>query len=301
MVAPYIAGAVNLVDDRQQLGKRTGAAYRAPSVPWRVVWHKMEAPEDNPRTGPDEGWELDQSIAYICRHEFPPHLWALPLHDWVGQTVPLNLSAYALQHDAGDPETNHAHAVQIEVMGWSREGLDDPGLCDWLGRRVLGPIIAAGVPVNLSHLARSTGSDGYGEGGAVRFTWGQWGAWDGLCGHANVPGNDHWDPGVADYARIARAAGGQPQEDPMDSRQEKLVVGKLDTILSKVNATYNQINSRTGMLYNQAIALDRNDPSAAELAEAIAAELGDQSGGTVSGAEVEAALRRVFSDAGAGG
>jgi hypothetical protein len=30
---------------------------------------------------------------------------------------------------------------------------------------------------------------------------------DGICGHANVPNNSHWDPGIADYARIARAAG----------------------------------------------------------------------------------------------
>lgn len=214
----YIAGAENLVDDRQRIGMRTGAGYRVPLsvAPWRFVFHKMEAPEDDPGSVPDEGWELDQSRAYIVRHEFPPHLWALPLNDWVGQTVPLTLAAYALKHDwSGYPETNHVHAIQVEVIGWSRDGLDDSDLCDWLGERVLGPVLDAGVPIDLGHLAPSDGyPDASGVNGSVRMSADAWYRFDGVCGHQNVPRNSHWDPGIADYARIARAARHQPIPAP---------------------------------------------------------------------------------------
>jgi hypothetical protein len=212
VVDSYIAGADVLVDERiayadgAGLSRRVGSPYRLPGSPWRFVFHTMEAPEDDPDTAADEGWELPQTRAYIIRHRTPPHLWALYDHDWVGQTVPLNLSAYALRHESGDPETNHAHAIQVEVLGYARDGLLDPGLCDWLGRRIIRPVIAAGVPLDLANLARSTGSDGYGPDGAVRLSWAQWAAFDGVCGHANVPGNSHWDPGRADYARIVAAA-----------------------------------------------------------------------------------------------
>jgi hypothetical protein len=216
MVNAWVAGAERIN------GAKDGATYREPGVPWRVVWHTMEAPEDDPNTPGDEGWSLSQARSYIAGHQWPPHLWALYLHDHVFQTVALNLAAYALVHDwSGYPETNHAHAIQIEVMGYANQGLDDPGLCDWLGRRVLKPIMDAGVPVDLSNLARSTGSDGYGPSGAVRMSSSAWYAFDGLCGHANVPKNSHWDPGVADYARIARAAGSTPPPKPTPPPEEE--------------------------------------------------------------------------------
>jgi hypothetical protein len=209
MVNAWVAGAERID------GAKDGATYREPGVPWRVVWHTMEAPEDDPNTPSDEGWSVAQARSYIAGHQWPPHLWALYLHDHVFQTVPLNLAAYALVHDwSGYPETNHAHAIQIEVLGYAAQGLDDPGLCEWLGRRVLKPIMDAGVPVDLTNLARSTGSDGYGVNGAVRMSSSTWYAFDGLCGHANVPKNSHWDPGVARYDLIARAAGTQPPPEP---------------------------------------------------------------------------------------
>jgi hypothetical protein len=151
----------------------------------------------------------------------------------VGQTVPLNLSAYALKHNwSGAPETNHARAIQVEVLGFARDGLRDPAMCDWLGRRVLGPVLKAGVPINLSHLARTAGSSAAGVNGAVRMSTSQWYAFDGICGHQNVPRNDHWDPGVSDYARIARAAGAlppPPPEPPTDEDDEMVIVRKMGT------------------------------------------------------------------------
>jgi hypothetical protein len=216
MVAKWIAGAENLVDERiayanaRGLSPRVGAAYRLPESPWRKVWHTMEAPEDDPDTTPDEGWSLEQLRSYIIGHRVPPHLWAAPLHDHVFQTVPLDLSAYALVHREGDPETNHRHAIQTEVCTYASRGLTDPELCEWLGRRILRPVLDAGVPIDLTRIAPSTGSDGYGTDGAVRQTWTWWTNFTGNCGHANVPGNVHWDPGRARYDLIAQAAAREP-------------------------------------------------------------------------------------------
>jgi hypothetical protein len=208
MVDRLIAGAEDLIDDRVRyaaangLSQRVGATYRTPSAPWRFVGHTIEAPADA-TTG---GWSTVDGIRNTAiKHRTPPHLWAWPAKNWVGQTVPLDLSAYALRHEAGDPETNHAHAIQLELLGFAG---DDPYTrwADWIGERVLGPVIAAGVPINVAHTARSDGSAAYGESGSVRMSWAQWAAFDGICGHQNVPGNVHWDPGRADYARIGRAA-----------------------------------------------------------------------------------------------
>lgn len=212
MVDAWVAGAVNLVDERRAVGNRVGADYRVPlsAAPWRKLFHTMEAPEDDPGTVPDEGWSLEQTRNYIIHHEFPPHLWALHHHGVVFQTVPLTKAAYALKHDwTGYPETNHVHVIQTEVMGFARNGLNGE-LADWLGHRVLGPVLDAGVPVDLSNLAPTDDDSASGINGSVRFSAQRWYAFDGICGHQNVPRNSHWDPGHSDYARIARAAGHGP-------------------------------------------------------------------------------------------
>jgi hypothetical protein len=197
-----IAGVEWLVDDRisyataRNLSPRVGAPYRDGSAPWRKVWHSVEG---DPST-------IAGARGLAIAHRTPPHLWAAPRLDWVGQTVPLNLAAYALKHPDGAPETNHRHAIQTEVFGFARDDmLRDPGIIRWLAARVLGPVLDAGVPINLSHIAPSDGSDAAGINGSVRLSWSWWASFDGQCAHQNVPGNEHWDAGRADYAAIAAA------------------------------------------------------------------------------------------------
>src|SRR5690606_34839256 len=93
LMDPWINGAERLSSTR------SGAAYRT-RLPWRFVVHTMEAPEDDPHTSRDEGWSLSQLRHHARTHPTPPHLWAAPKHDWVGQTIPLTRSAYALRHPA---------------------------------------------------------------------------------------------------------------------------------------------------------------------------------------------------------
>lgn len=205
----WIAGATRID------GTKDGDTYRT-NVPWRHVWHTMEAPADNPPgTGP---WgSVPGLIAYIKAHQWPPHIWCWPERDWVGQTINLYRSAYALVHSwSGYPETNHARAIQVEILGYAR---DAPCIehAAWLGRRVLKPVIDEGIPINLLRWAPSTGPDGAGTNGTVRLPADVWYEFDGQCGHANVPRNEHWDPGRADYPGIAKAAKPPvtPEEDDL--------------------------------------------------------------------------------------
>ena len=210
----WVAGATRIE------GAKDGQAYRT-DVPWRHVWHTMEAPADQP-PGSGSWGSIPGLIAYIKQHQYPPHLWCWPERDWVGQTINLYRSAYALVHSwSGYPETNHARAIQVEILGYAR---DAPCIehAEWLGRRVLKPVIDEGIPINLLRWAPSTGTDGAGVNGSVRLPSKVWYEFDGQCGHANVPRNQHWDPGRADYLTIAKAAGLKPQTPEPPSPEQEL-------------------------------------------------------------------------------
>jgi hypothetical protein len=172
--------------------------------PYRFVIHTTEG---------DPG-SVDGCRNMAQNHGSPPQLWYHPTLRWLGQGLPLSRSAYALAHPSGTPNTNTAGAIQVEVFGFAA---DTPGWdvqCDNLGTDVLGPILAAGWPINTAQVAPTTGNDGYGTDGAVRFDQGTWAGWAGVCCHSNVPNNDHWDAGAIDLARVVRAAGGTPAPMP---------------------------------------------------------------------------------------
>lgn len=166
-------------------------------APWRLVVHTTEViPTD-----------VNGARGMASRHPNPPHFWAWPDADWLGQTVQLEHSAFALAHPPGTPETNKMHALQVEVVGWAKDTETWPASrWKWLGERLVAPLIQAGIPLNLDRVAPTCGPEGSGLAGAVRMTREAWAAFDGICGHANVPDNDHWDPGHADLGAIAAAA-----------------------------------------------------------------------------------------------
>jgi hypothetical protein len=164
--------------------------------PWRFVIHTVEG---NPAT-------VAGCKAAAATNPYPPHLWYSPSLDWLGQTVPLSRSAFALEHPDGTPETNKLHAIQLEVFGyaagtpsWPDSSLD--GIADVIRR-----VVDAGYPINTARFAATTGPDGAGVNGKVRMLPDEWATYDGICCHSNVPNNVHWDAGRINLAYISEQA-----------------------------------------------------------------------------------------------
>jgi len=186
----------------------SGGGTYADGVPWRFVVHTVEG---DPNT-------VSDCRLLASSHASPPHLWYSPKLQWFGQTVPLDRSAFALAHPSGTVETNKMRAIQVECFGyaadtpfWSQAWLEGLG-------HLIRRCINAGYPINLDRVAPTTGSDGYGTGGKVRFTETEWELFDGLCCHSNVPVNDHWDAGAINLTAVAAAArppqpAPEPEED----------------------------------------------------------------------------------------
>lgn len=166
-------------------------------VPWRFVMHTVEAMPSSRAS----------ALATARDHPTPPHLWVWVEERLIIQSVRLDRSAFALRHPSGTPETNKMRALQAEVFGFAKDmGSKPESWWRWLGENVLRPFAAMGYAVNLNHVAPTTGSDGYGTDGAVRMSRSAWRSFDGVCGHANVPDNSHWDPGDARLDLLARYA-----------------------------------------------------------------------------------------------
>jgi len=203
--------------------KSNGGTYVTdPSVPWRFTGHSTEVVPSS----------IGGAVAMASNHDNPPHLWAWPERNWKCQTVRLDRSAFALLHRAGTPETNKMKAIQCEVIGHAATMGDKPdSFWDWLGREILAPVIAAGYPINLNLIAPTTGNNGYGLNGAVRMSRTAWRNFGGLCVHANVPDNEHWDMGKANLQRMAAAALGNEDDMFEDSDRALLKAATLNAAL----------------------------------------------------------------------
>lgn len=166
--------------------------------PWRCVLHTTE------------GGTVDGALAAFRNTGSWPHFTVDPATGRRCQHYPLDVSARALVHPV-QGETNRANAIQIEIVGyatdaptWSADHLR------WLATEVLAPIRAV-CPFALSAPAFVRYPDSYGTGAAQRFSWTDWAAFSGLCGHEHVPGNDHGDPGGLDINSILTAI--TPEDD----------------------------------------------------------------------------------------
>jgi hypothetical protein len=174
-------------------GPKSGGSYL--DAPWRFVFHTIEGEPS-----------ADGFRRLVARHTNPPHLWAMPSADLLLQTIPLNKSAYALARP-GIIQTNRLHAVQVELWGFAAKmGQVSSEVLDWLAHRVLAPV-ARLVPIDLTVVRKPTlGERCYGKTSPCRMSAQDWQAFTGVCGHKDVPDNDHWDPGNLDLPGIAARA-----------------------------------------------------------------------------------------------
>lgn len=148
------------------------------NVPAKLVWHTTE------------GVSLP---AYSGTH---PHFTLNPKTGQLWQHIPIHSGAMALENDAGGVETNRAHAIQVELIGYAAQtqGWSDADyanvakLARWIEKH-------AGV-------ARRCAVDFHSASSVVRLSGSAWLAYAGHLGHQHVPENAHWDPGLFKIEKV---------------------------------------------------------------------------------------------------
>lgn len=173
---------------RRDVDGRSGGTYTDTS-PWKICLHTIEGTVGSALGAYDGG--------VGC-----PHLTVSLLNEVYLQHVPLNLSAYSLRNARGGTETNRDNVIQVEIEGFAASSHTWP-VEEYmrLAYDVLQPIFDH-IPVE-QNFAATAGVSGYGLNGAVRMTAEEWDGFSGVVGHANVPENTHWDPGMLDMSLLA--------------------------------------------------------------------------------------------------
>jgi hypothetical protein len=180
------------------------------TAPPRVVWHTTEAPSGKPA--------MFQSMINVLKNKSaePQILWD-PITDRLGQFMALNLSGRALKNDTDGTRNNRMGRVciQIEVIGYAKNPFTD----DWKPGKNFRALMAAirswGIP------------DVFPMGPPPKFPGGSrrdrtiWRSKGGHYCHANIPGNDHGDPGAISPAKLFAAAGTTPSKPPAPTPAEE--------------------------------------------------------------------------------
>lgn len=122
----------------------------------------------------------------------------------VWQFIDTTKAGRALQNLAGGIQTNTDSAIQIEVTGFASQPLQHP-LAQMDGLKALMRWIEVNTGVKPKGPGRAFAT-AYGQN-SLRFTFAQWDAFDGWCGHCHVPENDHWDPGAINLDALLPAPG----------------------------------------------------------------------------------------------
>jgi hypothetical protein len=189
MATVWISGAERLGDGS------IGGAMDKPDAPARVVWHTTES---------GHGDASFNSVAkYLIEKASEPHILYDPVTDRIGQYGPLNESARALKND-GSTRTNRVGkaCIQIEVLAKAGE----PFTAYWKPgpnfKKLMAAIRSWGVP---DVFPMGALADKYGDTDAKRAR-DVWLTKGGHYGHCNIPGNDHWDPGLIDTKALFAAA-----------------------------------------------------------------------------------------------
>lgn len=172
---------------------RTAGAYMD-GVPFRGVLHTTESTTFTPRSDNYGGW-----------HQSYPHFTLVERSSGVTmyQHIPIDTAARALRNERGGVLTNHARAIQIEIVGraarsakFSNAMLD--ALSEWMRW------VEAQTGVKRAAPLKFWGGEAYGTRSPSRMTNEQWLAFDSWCGHQHVPENSHWDPGHINIGELLR-------------------------------------------------------------------------------------------------
>ena len=150
-----------------------------PSKP-KIVWHTTEGVGLPTYNGTAPHFTLDVKTGKLWQH------------------IPITQSAKALEHRSGTVETNHAHALQVELIAISDAnsavGKANPSRCvknltdaDYARIAALGRWLERWGGVKRSTSVTFTNQH-------HSMSDGNWLTYNGHCGHQHVPHNAHWDP-----------------------------------------------------------------------------------------------------------
>lgn len=159
-----------------------------------AVWHPDATRVIHPSAGafteaaPKLVWHTTEGYGLPNYIGDAPHFTLSIKTGKLWQHVPINLASSSLVH-SGYPETNHAHAIQVELTdAFAKDSQDWPAvayariasLARWIEKN-------AGVPRKCSVSFTTT---------PRRLSASDWLNYAGHCGHQHVPNNQHWDPGA---------------------------------------------------------------------------------------------------------
>ena len=185
---------------RRPVARRGGLTFRR-DVPLRFTVHSTEGPTIEGALGAYDG-------GTGC-----PHFTVEFGRDIKLQHVPISLGAYALRNESGGVETNAIPNIQIEWVGYARDGRNKSSAeLKWFGRLLadialeaqeLGLIDAGFELVWPEFYDDRSGFTLATKNAKQRSTFAEWysGRWT-LYGHQHVPENTHWDPGIIDWAVV---------------------------------------------------------------------------------------------------
>lgn len=132
-------------------------------------------------------WHTTEGTSLPRYEGSAPHFTLDPRSGQLWQHIPLNRAARTLKHTRR-PETNRAHAIQVEVIGFAADTPDWPeAYYDQLAALARWIEWHARVPrrCNVEFEAR-----------VHHISDQRWVRYAGHIGHQHVPQNDHWDPGA---------------------------------------------------------------------------------------------------------
>lgn len=190
----YIDGAVKF--GSQSIG---GAMDHPESGP-RFTWHTTESPA---------GAAYFESVAlYLMRVASEPQVVYDPDSDKIGQFGPLTLSARALKND-GDRRTNREGKVNIQVEVLGRAASPWTTGFDSAQKPNFQQLLAAGRDHGIPDVWPAGKPPAYPSAKSSRSR-AIWQSKPGHYAHAQVPGNDHGDPGAIDTAIVPGTATDTP-------------------------------------------------------------------------------------------
>jgi hypothetical protein len=152
----------------------------------KLCWHSTE------------GSSIEGAIGAYRANRSAPHFTIDPRRDRIVQHISVHKAARGLEHPNGTVETNRAHTVQVEIVGFAK----DMGR---LSRAELASLarLARWIERNADVPSRCSVEFVPFPGGVPKRLQGQaWLDYSGHCGHMHVPANHHEDPGALAIDKI---------------------------------------------------------------------------------------------------